>query len=1383
MTESHSLPLLVPSKPGRPGISLMTHDEAAAEALPKLPQQRAAMKDSGGPRNTNWRQHDLFRFMSETSHQTTHENTGLRQRLAELEGESGRLRLELTKVERELKAYRRGDAVPGWVVNNMEQELKKEEAAGQAVREECEKRLVMASEEAMQRQLEAASARAEYDALRTFVHEDLILLNHAPSHVVQHPDAALKSASELGSALAHRRTELEQLRKHEAAVGRALADEQAKQVSEAIRAALREYSYDQTLPPRRAAVSAGGTRGGTQPSQDGAPSDEAPCEPEHVRQAGRQAAREAAVAHASPDEIVLRAQQAAAVAMATPFTELAKEKVRARMDEASADEGGVDGEQVSAHEAEAAVQAARAVAALRGEDGHEAEARTREALAKGYNAAEAAAAGIGQTAHQAAAATAAAFQIGERYPEAEPLAAAAAAHAASFLVAEGAEASVAASNGVRAATIVMEGGSLEQVNAHVLATAAAVVDGRVSAEDNVGSTARARGQATAVPRWTLEGWISSLSFNGLISAALMKRLREAVGASDADADATQAFEESFVRGLAIHGSVETVHALLQETPVLYDIAEAIFAHATQLNDARLREQRKAQLELEAKRKAEAKASSSARTHSHGAGPLVDVRRSNEGLRKAGMVTHAITNLHYRMNAEFIAHGARTLFFSKDESLYWEGLSRLVGPPNEGAQPLAIAIEEEHSKRADSDVAFTAHNYGTCTTSRIEWAFVHSPSSLKSLTPYLTAIGAPSDAWPATTRSVDSAAVRKPVAFEQPSTKATLLEIDAKLGAHGEQPVSKLEWAVLRAYTGPLYVKYNGVLRAALAGDFEFLDNTLMGNRYPTTLHVLAAAILKLGTLTTAQVVYRAPGGALPSNFWKRSTNGTIGFIEVGCLSASTDKQEALEYARRSKAGLVFELELGFVGKGADIGWLSQYPKEREIVLPPVCALEVIGSRIEGHVVFVSVKPSMLKPAHVRTGADDLFFDQVVHRRQQVEDATSAVARGARVSRALRQARHHVSLKTAEARLTWQKSLLEAKLASALAVHERTKAKLAETNFKLASERLARTSDTALHAKVSKDLEKLGQELETCKKACVRAKIAAQRAQETEQTAAKMLQYAYSSEGSPHLARTRTQEVVAEHKQQGPKLDIVTDIRIGEEGILDTPGVTRERSQRDISGNVNLKHVGTLRELASALEDALDRGSTSFAVAALERVVEICMADEVKPKLKDPEKIEAIKPVTQVMKGWGVSMVVQAIGACALACLTRSAKPYPRAFQSAADEANCIALLADAQRVLGNAFDQPVREAIGNIVKNDKALTSKALGAGMTWLSDVATGPPSDAPLQRSALSGANKRSSEDVTTAAPSAASLQVTSGAAKRRGSTTAGAAPAAAGVTRQKK
>ena len=195
-----------------------------------------------------------------------------------------------------------------------------------------------------------------------------------------------------------------------------------------------------------------------------------------------------------------------------------------------------------------------------------------------------------------------------------------------------------------------------------------------------------------------------------------------------------------------------------------------------------------------------------------------------------------------------------------------------------------------------------------------------------------------------------------------------------MAAVGEQPLSFVEFITLRCYSGPLFVKYNNVLRAAIIPDFQqFLDEVCQRNRYTTTIHVLAAAIVKLSRLTGApRNVYRAPGGALPDDFWRRTRNGTVGIIEAGCLSTSTEKEEALHYARAGSAKLLFEVQQGFVGRGASISWLSQFPSEQEILFPPCCAFEVLGSRIEEEMVIVTCQPTMLPPEGIRSGADDVY---------------------------------------------------------------------------------------------------------------------------------------------------------------------------------------------------------------------------------------------------------------------------------------------------------------------------------------------------------------------------------------------------------------------------
>lgn len=163
----------------------------------------------------------------------------------------------------------------------------------------------------------------------------------------------------------------------------------------------------------------------------------------------------------------------------------------------------------------------------------------------------------------------------------------------------------------------------------------------------------------------------------------------------------------------------------------------------------------------------------------------------------------------------------------------------------------------------------------------------------------------------------------------------------------------------------MFVKYNSVLRGTVS-DVTPLRNhfkmTCKGNSYPTTIHILSAAIIKLSKVQEACVVYRAPGGALPKSFWKKDDYGTCGGIEPAFLSTTTSKEEAMHYARRSPSKMIFEVRQGMVARGASISWLSQHPTEQEILLPPLTVLEVMAIRVEGTVIVAELRPSVPPPS-------------------------------------------------------------------------------------------------------------------------------------------------------------------------------------------------------------------------------------------------------------------------------------------------------------------------------------------------------------------------------------------------------------------------------------
>tara|TARA_B110001452_G_scaffold152699_1_gene127039 strand:+ start:650 stop:1222 length:573 start_codon:yes stop_codon:yes gene_type:complete len=134
------------------------------------------------------------------------------------------------------------------------------------------------------------------------------------------------------------------------------------------------------------------------------------------------------------------------------------------------------------------------------------------------------------------------------------------------------------------------------------------------------------------------------------------------------------------------------------------------------------------------------------------------------------------------------------------------------------------------------------------------------------------------------------------------------------------------------------------------------------NKYTTTMHVISAALGKLSLLVSCQKVYRGmSGGALPESFRKPDALNFRGGIEFGFMSTvlplrleqtqqhtrnrllmasfvhwqTTNRAVAVEYAQ-GDGGIVFEISMGFVDKGAELGWLSQCARTH--ALPALHAL-------------------------------------------------------------------------------------------------------------------------------------------------------------------------------------------------------------------------------------------------------------------------------------------------------------------------------------------------------------------------------------------------------------------------------------------------------------
>jgi hypothetical protein len=398
----------------------------------------------------------------------------------------------------------------------------------------------------------------------------------------------------------------------------------------------------------------------------------------------------------------------------------------------------------------------------------------------------------------------------------------------------------------------------------------------------------------------------------------------------------------------------------------------------------------------------------------------------------------------QLQAKFMQDGAGLLAYG-DLNTFFGGLEAVVGAP---LPRVRETMATEHTQQPDSRLEFTTKNYVVTTTSETEWKFVAEPSSR------------PHDAWPVEAKLV---LARKPggsksarlgeriaiVANEHQKRRRRAPMPIAELERHVEEqsarlleqrePALTLEEAFgARLYTGPLYVKYNAVLRGLSAArldspvlylrcemvrlccsaedaaahaeaaeeakakrlaeesSFDEREPTAADeaalreytrdafeavvqriNKYTTTLHAINSAIIKLSKLTKASTVYRGVHDmVLPDQFWTPNKYGVRGGIDSAFMSTTLKREEANKYARSGRtAPLIFEIQQGMIDRGADISFLSQYPFEKEILFNPLTGLEVRGSRVEGQLLIVEVKLSI--------NLTSLTIEQVIGKRKKV----------------------------------------------------------------------------------------------------------------------------------------------------------------------------------------------------------------------------------------------------------------------------------------------------------------------------------------------------------------------------------------------------------------
>jgi hypothetical protein len=188
-----------------------------------------------------------------------------------------------------------------------------------------------------------------------------------------------------------------------------------------------------------------------------------------------------------------------------------------------------------------------------------------------------------------------------------------------------------------------------------------------------------------------------------------------------------------------------------------------------------------------------------------------------------------------------------------------GLSSRIGDPYLDFEK---AMEAEHCHRKDSKQAFTTKNYKIQTRAHDEWQIVVQEGSA------------------GVSHTADMRHGRRIPNIDE------LLELPVSAAAK----LCRAEVIAVVLYTGPLYEKYNCVLRR---WPKEAYDNRVSkGSTFTTTLHVLVSAVKKLASvvkLPDGLKLYRGLGGVSdsPKSFFKSHANGGRGFTEWGFMSTTS----------------------------------------------------------------------------------------------------------------------------------------------------------------------------------------------------------------------------------------------------------------------------------------------------------------------------------------------------------------------------------------------------------------------------------------------------------------------------------------------------------------
>lgn len=151
-----------------------------------------------------------------------------------------------------------------------------------------------------------------------------------------------------------------------------------------------------------------------------------------------------------------------------------------------------------------------------------------------------------------------------------------------------------------------------------------------------------------------------------------------------------------------------------------------------------------------------------------------------------------------------------------------------------------------------------------------------------------------------------------------------------------------------------------------------------------------------------------------------------------------------------------------------------------VLFPPLTALEVCGTHIEGAVLIVELRPSMKEPGLLKTGAEDCRL-----RREARQKAAQEEER--RRQEAIKaEKRAAAELAARNRHLMWGQAMADVKLTAAKRQSTAAAAKLAEKETEAVLERWHKASDASEKATLADELQQLQLRVDDAKKAQVAA---------------------------------------------------------------------------------------------------------------------------------------------------------------------------------------------------------------------------------------------------------------------------------------------------------